>query len=609
MKKLYYSKGCKAMVSLLWILVTFITIVATLGYSVSVGYGFQSKSYTLVESEIFKQMALVDAKTLSDTYLTDPAYALDLAAQKSIDFSILDAQGQVLLTSDAWVDGAQGSVFSLDTGNGHTVLISLDNALTSGGLYTWARSLAAIGYQLRFSGIAVIIGLSLLSLGLFALCMRLAGRRPGESDVALKVTLPLDILGVLSVFLVCGAGLQVFTISKNGDWWEIIAIFVGVTLGALVLTLWYCSYLATCIKTGHWYRYTALGWLVRQFLRFCRWVGRIIADLTWPVALFGAVSALLLGGLTLLCVLPNQLSSRIGFLALVWLGGGLLLAYCLWMLSVLEKGGRVMAAGDLNGRIDTRHLICSFKSHAKQLNAVSVGLSQAVELQMKSERLKTQLITNVSHDLKTPLTSILNYTGLIAAEPCNNPKIQEYSAVLMRQAQRLKTLTENLMEASKASTGNVDVNLSACNVTVLAEQIAGEYAQRLEDCNLTMVHRLPEPPLTIRADGQLLWRVFDNLMNNICKYSQPHTRVYVTAAQVGSEVEITFKNTSRYELAGNPEELLERFNRGDSARHTEGNGLGLSIAQSLTELQKGTFSLAVDGDLFKATVRFPVEGE
>jgi signal transduction histidine kinase len=215
------------------------------------------------------------------------------------------------------------------------------------------------------------------------------------------------------------------------------------------------------------------------------------------------------------------------------------------------------------------------------------------------------LITNVSHDIKTPLTSIINYTDLISKEPCENEKIKEYTAVLTRQSERLKKLIEDLIEASKASTGNLEVILSPCEVNVLLSQAVGEYEEKFQQQDLQLIVKQPEHPVRIMADGRRIWRVFDNLLNNICKYAQSGTRVYLDLLETEEDVEIVFKNTSAQALNISADELKERFVRGDSSRNTEGNGLGLSIAQSLIELQKGTMDLQVDGDLFKVVLIFP----
>ena len=272
----------------------------------------------------------------------------------------------------------------------------------------------------------------------------------------------------------------------------------------------------------------------------------------------------------------------------------------------LQKGGEALAAGDLSYQTETKGLPHDLKKHAENLNSIAGGMVAAVREQMKSERMKTELITNVSHDLKTPLTSLVNYAGLIAKEPSENPKITEYSEVLLRQSERMKRLIDDLVEASKASTGDMDVELVPCDARVLLSQAAGEYEARLAAAGLTLVTRGPEQEVRIMADGRRMWRVFDNLLNNIVKYALSGTRVYLDLETDGKDVVITFRNTSREPLAADVEELTERFTRGDPSRNTEGSGLGLAIAKSLTELQGGKLSLTADGDLFKAVLRFPL---
>ena len=228
------------------------------------------------------------------------------------------------------------------------------------------------------------------------------------------------------------------------------------------------------------------------------------------------------------------------------------------------------------------------------------------EEQMKSERFRNELITNVSHDIKTPLTSIINYVDFLKKEDIDNEKAQEYIGVLDRQANRLKKLTEDLVEASKAATGSIKLEKIPCRVGVLMMQVMGEYQEKTEAADLTMIPTQPEEDLEILADGRSLWRVFDNLLNNICKYSQPGTRVYQTLERQDDKAVIIYRNTSAYELNITEEELMERFVRGDKSRHTEGSGLGFSIARNLVELQGGSFHIHIDGDLFKVVIEFPL---
>ena len=275
---------------------------------------------------------------------------------------------------------------------------------------------------------------------------------------------------------------------------------------------------------------------------------------------------------------------------------------------VLFEGSKELAEGNLDATVDTTYLKGALREHGEHLNQISQGMSNAIEHQMKSERMKTELITNVSHDIKTPLTSIINYVDLIQKEAPDAQPFTDYVEVLGRQSQRLKKLIEDLVEASKAATGNLEVNLEPCDVGVLLDQMIGEYAEKLEQAQLEAVLDCPQEPLHILADGRRIWRVFDNLLNNICKYSMPGTRVYVTVREESTMVVILFRNISRSQLNISSDELMERFVRGDSSRNTEGSGLGLSIAQSLTELQGGKLQLEIEGDLFKVMLRFPKTG-
>jgi signal transduction histidine kinase len=278
------------------------------------------------------------------------------------------------------------------------------------------------------------------------------------------------------------------------------------------------------------------------------------------------------------------------------------------MLKKLETGGKALANGNLAYKTDTKGMILDLKNHGENLNSIATGMTKALEARLKSERMKTELITNVSHDIKTPLTSIINYASLIGNElkDKDDEKLSEYSEVLVRQSESLKRLIEDLVEASKASSGNLDVALAPCDASIFISQASGEYEEKLKKTDLTLVTKESPEELYIMADGRRMWRIFDNLMNNICKYALPGTRVYLSLERFSDRALITFKNTSKEPLDMTEEELMERFTRGDSSRHTEGNGLGLSIARSLAELQNGQLRLALDGDLFKAILSFPL---
>lgn len=237
---------------------------------------------------------------------------------------------------------------------------------------------------------------------------------------------------------------------------------------------------------------------------------------------------------------------------------------------------------------------------------ISSGLSDAVDKQVKSERLRTDLITNVSHDLKTPLTSIINYVDLLKREDIQNPRVREYLRVLEQKSARLKALTEDLVEASKASSGNVNIELMELNYGEIVQQALGEFEDKINAAGLIVVERIPAEPLMILSDGRHLWRVMENLLNNCCKYALRSSRIYVDLYSEDNTAVCTIKNISQAPLNISPDELTERFVRGDVSRSTEGSGLGLSIAKSLTRLMGGELRIEIDGDLYKASIRLPM---
>ncbi len=272
----------------------------------------------------------------------------------------------------------------------------------------------------------------------------------------------------------------------------------------------------------------------------------------------------------------------------------------------LIEGIERMADGDLNYKIDEMGLQTDNKRLAVAANRIGDGLAEAVEKSIKDERMKTDLITNVSHDIKTPLTSIINYVDLLKREKIEDNKIQSYIDVLDSKSQRLKNLTDDLVEASKLSSGNIILTMQDINLVELVNQANGEFSEKFELKNLTIISSLPESPVIIEADGRRIWRVLENLYNNVSKYAMENTRVYVAVVPVMDRASFIIKNISANPLNFSAEELTERFIRGDISRSTEGSGLGLSIAQSLTELMKGSFEIYLDGDLFRATVSFPL---
>ena len=463
------------------------------------------------------------------------------------------------------------------------------------------RTYEQAGLQLLLTwryGIIVIAVLSLL-LCLFFFIFQLASAGHWRGHEGIHLTwfdkIPLD--AYLAVMVVLAAfGFDSY------DALDFDMVAVAVTALALLGLLFPPTLAANC-KAGTVLKNTLLVKLSRVLRRAVRCAGKVLdkLPLLWKTACGIAVWLLL----DILCMVNAHDSEFLIVLLVVNVLLGLFLLYLAYCLRVLQKGGEALANGDMDSRVDTRGMFGDFRRHGEHLNAAQLGVQKAVEARMKSERMKTELITNVSHDIKTPLTSIVNYVDLLKKEEIVNPTAAEYIDVLDRQSSRLRKLTEDLVEASKAATGNITVNWENTDVNVLLGQVAGEYAQRLADCQLEPILTFSEDAPQIRADGRLLWRVLDNLMSNVCKYAMPGTRFYLSTAVENGQVVITAKNVSRYVLNMSADELTERFVRGDSSRSTEGSGLGLSIANSLTGLMNGAFSLSVDGDLFKATLTFP----
>ena len=315
----------------------------------------------------------------------------------------------------------------------------------------------------------------------------------------------------------------------------------------------------------------------------------------------------------LLQILLWVLSGK-GALSVAMLAGVNLVVLAVLVTDGMQRQKLLTAIQEINSeegnmRISESGLFAINRQMAAAVNDLGDGLRHALQEQMKSERMKADLITNVSHDLKTPLTSIINYVDLLKREELHNEKANEYLEVLDQKSQRLKQLTEDLVEASRASSGNVVLDIRRIDVKELLMQTSGEFVERFEAKGLQLVENFPQNPQYVDADGRRLWRIIENLFRNVEKYAMPHTRVYLDLINDGDRVAFSLKNISENPLNISPEELTERFTRGDESRSTEGSGLGLSIAKDLTEIQQGTFEIYLDGDLFKVTVSFPIASE
>ncbi len=526
---------------------------------------------------------------------------------------------------NAWnysVNSGGGAVPNYEGEDENTMLIRLRIAEkpTKYDIYFLAYWVAEIAYAMMYSVYLVIVLAFAASVLCVVYLLNAAGHRRKKPGVtpAWTTWIPFDLLTAAIFFIGLGGIFLCDALMWNpvNEVLAIIALAFVVLLCACMALAWLMS-AALRIKLRTIFTNTIIFMILRLLWRGVKWcwhaLGRIwmgIRRTGERVALFWKAAMVLTGVAFVEFVVIMSTEYNLGIEVLLWFIGKLIvlagLMYICHILRELYNCGKAVAEGDLSYEVDTRAMPSQFREHAANMRSLSVAVNKAVEQRMVSERMKTELITNVSHDLKTPLTSLINYSDLICRENCDNPRHAEYSAVLHRQSDRLKRLIDDLVEASKASTGNLDVNLAPCEAGVMLMQVAGEYEQRLQEKGLQLVAGQPVHPITIMADGRRLWRVMDNLMNNICKYALEGTRVYLTLEDIGGEAVLSFKNTSREQLNLSPNELMERFVRGDSSRGSDGSGLGLSIARSLTELQGGKMEIVCDGDLFKAILRFPV---
>ena len=472
----------------------------------------------------------------------------------------------------------------------------------STSLFSWRMVTAAV------TALSALVALASLIFLLYG-----AGRRKGTEEISLGIIdrIPADLF-----ILLCGGiafgGVGLFFLTCEDYFFAIsfskaTFLLTGVwALAAATLLVIFLASFAARFKVKGWWRNT-LVW------RVWNWFGELLhhpirnlfrllrqLHLVWKAAIVG-VAVAVVEFWCLMAFYHGWFFPIFGFNVVM----ALTAAYCCVCMVRLRNDCRKIADGDLSHSVDTRGMVLEFKDHGEDLSRIRDGIALAVEDRLRSERFKTELITNVSHDLKTPLTSIVNYVDLLSRLELPD-QAAEYVEVLQRQSARLKKLTEDLVEASKASTGSLPVTCQPVRLEELLGQVTAEYSDRFDTAGLHGVAQLPDEPLTVLADGRYLWRVMDNLLSNVCKYALPGTRVYITAQTQGDRAVIAVKNISKDTLNITAEELMERFVRGDASRNTEGSGLGLSIAQSLCALMGGQLKLTVDGDLFKAEVDLPL---
>lgn len=475
-------------------------------------------------------------------------------------------------------------------------------------------------YPYRYAFIAILALGLLLFAGCTVYLMWSAGvTKKGEIHPGALNRVPLDIYT-----LVAGSGIVLLIVLffRLYNWMKYAGAHPGnlslIAVNLLVVVLLVEGLMIAFaaqikVKNGYWWRHTVVGWCCIKLARLMRKLWRAFKEL---MALLPVVGQWLLiaGGMAISAVMLfllylSNAGSRIGTAFLVLFVLDLLacvgmILYSGYAFGTLIHGTRRMNEGDLNYKIPTGCLYGSFRDFADQLNALSETTKIAAEKEMKSERMRSELITNVSHDIKTPLTSIINFVDLLQ-KPHTKEEGEQYLEVLQRQSERMKRLIEDLMEMSKASSGNITVNITQMDAAETVNQVLGEFSDKLASVDLVPMFRQPTEQILMQADGRLVWRVMSNLLSNAVKYAMPGTRIYVDLMRQEDKVLLSLKNISREELDVSADELIERFVRGDAARNSEGSGLGLNIAKSLMEVQSGELKLTLDGDLFKVTLIFP----
>ena len=490
---------------------------------------------------------------------------------------------------------------SIDDAKKFSVYTSLENDLTYYDQYRTNKTvfdMAQILYKpaLYLLPLSIIAVLVLLIMNCFLICLR---NENGEVILNEFDKTPLLVaLIILFILFMIGCGFLIALTSEN-----LTLILSGTAIGAVIGYISFVFFLETIrkrIKSRTLFRNTIT-------YRILRWIKSLITSMTRNanmtvklILIFIAFGILNIIGFSL------SISEPIGIFILIAIWVYAFAKMHQWLVRYIEIKNAIneIYMGNTEVHLDEKRYKGSLNSMAIQVNDIAGGLSNAIQEKLKSERLKTELITNVSHDIKTPLTSIINYVDLLKKEKMPNEQAEEYLNILDNKSQRLKRLTEDLVEASKASSGNIKLNIEKLNVNELLKQVSGEFEDKFKSRNLEEVMSLPEKNVYINADSRYMYRILENMYSNISKYAMDNTRVYIDVIPNNNRITIQMKNISKEKLNISTEELMQRFVRGDSARNTEGSGLGLSIATSLTTLQGGTFNIYLDGDLYKVIIEF-----
>ena len=534
------------------------------------------------EDEVYDYIVEYEGKKVYSSFDKNEEYIAHTKQDVWIDYDEKSGEQKYLQVDTYLKDGANAEIIKLQK--------------QIGWIYTNKNALI----------IAACIGL-VISILLFVIMMMGAGRREEDDEIHIRKIdkLPPDIYFILAGSAICGIIAIGVEIMANDLYTGTIACFF---MGILCMFIFSAFMMSAAVnaKCGRLLKTTVIGRVILVIVRGIRAIAKAFIEKI-PVIWKCVAGAVILAVINLFVIACTSYSGPAPawavFTGLVFIAA---VTYLAIGFARLKEGGDNVAAGNTEYRIETAHMLPSMKQHGENINSINEAVTRAVDEQMKSERFKTELITNVSHDIKTPLTSIINYTDLLMAEDIDNETAREYIGIISKHAARLKKLTVDVVDASKASTGNVKIELVKISIGMMAEQVFGEYREKIEEKGLSPILSICEENIEVMADGNHMGRVLDNVLSNICKYAQEGTRVYMDVFRKNDRAFVVFKNISSQELNISPDELMERFVRGDESRNSEGSGLGLNIASSLMRLQGGDFNISIDGDLFKTEISMPI---
>ena len=585
-----------------------------------------SKYLTLYfQSETPSGLSPEEQKTL-DYYVSDYS-----AENTNIVFKVEGRNGDIMFNSDESFDYNDSdaccykekrtlNVFSEETGNiAGRVTLCVRQDMTAHDNYYLALKLLNISMTLRYAVFVLLFILICVAAFLLGWLMYSVGKPKDAKKQFLIDRIPFDILVLIVIaFTAFALTLILLTSVPNIKETNIVlwnAIILIIEFFQSIVLLVFCISLASRIKSGSVLKNTIPYKIANKIRKKTKQNENIKIPFIGKT-LIAMGGALVFDLAIVFYFVYKYKTSETGLLsdfhflffafsqvAFLFVFGSVFFLIA-FNLNAMRENSKKIASGDYGSIPDSHIMFGDFRAINEDLIAIKDEMINALEEKNRSTEMRNELIANISHDLKTPLTSIINYSDIVSSGGCNEEELENYLGIIKNQSQKLNNLLQNLIEVSKVSTGTIEVNFESLDIVLYLTQIIDEFSHLFAEKNLTPVLDIPDESIFIECDGTMLWRVFENLINNICNYAMPDTRVFIDVRRKDNNVEISLKNTSANKITLTEEELVQRFKRNDKSRRTGGNGLGLSIAKSFTEVQRGKFELIIDGDLFKTVMTF-----